>query len=120
MIESQFSYQQNSLKLFFNIKKYKVIINYLSTVKICSLKTLVLLKTVNFTIKRKTLTLLENEGLFVAVWTGLEPATPCVTGMYSNQLNYQTVFIKNSFLQKRCKYKLFFQLAKHLFYKKSC
>ena len=62
----------------------------------------------------------ENEGLFVAVWTGLEPATPCVTGMYSNQLNYQTVFIKNSFLQKRCKYKLFFQLAKHLFYKKSC
>ncbi len=27
-----------------------------------------------------------------AVWTGLEPATPCVTGMYSNQLNYQTNF----------------------------
>ena len=26
-----------------------------------------------------------------AVWTGFEPATPCVTGMYSNQLNYQTV-----------------------------
>ena len=26
-----------------------------------------------------------------AVWTGLEPATPCVTGRYSNQLNYQTV-----------------------------
>lgn len=25
-----------------------------------------------------------------ADWTGLEPATPCVTGMYSNQLNYQT------------------------------
>ena len=25
-----------------------------------------------------------------AVWTGLEPATPCVTGMYSNRLNYQT------------------------------
>src|SRR5690554_2614975 len=34
---------------------------------------------------------LETEGLFyLAVWTGLEPATPCVTGMYSNQLNYQT------------------------------
>ena len=27
---------------------------------------------------------------FIAVWTGLEPATPCVTGRYSNQLNYQT------------------------------
>ena len=26
-----------------------------------------------------------------AVWTGLEPATPCVTGRYSNQLNYHTV-----------------------------
>ena len=26
-----------------------------------------------------------------AVWTGLEPATPCVTGRYSNQLNYQTL-----------------------------
>ena len=26
----------------------------------------------------------------LAVWTGLEPATPCVTGRYSNQLNYQT------------------------------
>lgn len=26
----------------------------------------------------------------LAVWTGLEPATPCVTGTYSNQLNYQT------------------------------
>ncbi len=34
---------------------------------------------------------LSCEGLyFTAVWTGLEPATPCVTGRYSNQLNYQT------------------------------
>ena len=30
----------------------------------------------------------------MAVWTGLEPATSCVTGRHSNQLNYQT----NSFL----------------------
>ena len=29
----------------------------------------------------------------MAVWTGLEPATPCVTGRYSNQLNYHTVFL---------------------------
>ena len=28
---------------------------------------------------------------FLAVRTGLEPATPCVTGMYSNQLNYRTI-----------------------------
>ena len=28
--------------------------------------------------------------LLLAVRTGLEPATPCVTGMYSNQLNYRT------------------------------
>ena len=26
----------------------------------------------------------------MAVWTGLEPATSCVTGRRSNQLNYQT------------------------------
>jgi hypothetical protein len=32
--------------------------------------------------------------LTLAVWTGLEPATPCVTGRYSNQLNYQTNFSK--------------------------
>ena len=28
--------------------------------------------------------------MFIAVRTGLEPVTPCVTGMYSNQLNYRT------------------------------
>ena len=28
---------------------------------------------------------------FFAVRTGLEPATPCVTGRYSNQLNYRTM-----------------------------
>ena len=33
---------------------------------------------------------LTNVRLYLAVWTGLEPATPCVTGRYSNQLNYQT------------------------------
>ena len=29
----------------------------------------------------------------LAVWTGLEPATPCVTGRYSNQLNYHTILL---------------------------
>ena len=28
-----------------------------------------------------------EESFSVAVRTGLEPVTPCVTGMYSNQLN---------------------------------
>jgi hypothetical protein len=28
--------------------------------------------------------------LFLAEWTGLEPATPGVTGRYSNQLNYHS------------------------------
>ena len=27
----------------------------------------------------------------MAVWTGLEPATSCVTGRHANQLNYQTI-----------------------------
>ena len=29
----------------------------------------------------------------MAEWTGLEPATPGVTGRYSNQLNYHSVFL---------------------------
>ena len=29
----------------------------------------------------------------MAEWTGLEPATPDVTGRYSNQLNYHSVRI---------------------------
>lgn len=28
----------------------------------------------------------------LAEWTGLEPATPGVTGRYSNQLNYHSFF----------------------------
>ena len=40
--------------------------------------------------------------IFLAVWTGLEPATPCVTGRYSNQLNYHTSFGVHYF-QMRCK-----------------
>jgi hypothetical protein len=28
----------------------------------------------------------------MADWTGLEPATPGVTGRYSNQLNYQSAW----------------------------
>ena len=31
-----------------------------------------------------------NFDVDLAEWTGLEPATPCVTGMYSNQLNYHS------------------------------
>ena len=34
--------------------------------------------------------LLRLNSSLLAVRTGLEPATPCVTGMYSNQLNYRT------------------------------
>jgi hypothetical protein len=31
----------------------------------------------------------------LAEWTGLEPATPGVTGRYSNQLNYHSTFEVN-------------------------
>ena len=34
------------------------------------------------------------KGLFaLAEWTGLEPATPGVTGRYSNQLNYHSAWL---------------------------
>jgi hypothetical protein len=32
--------------------------------------------------------------LVLAEWTGLEPATPGVTGRYSNQLNYHSFNLK--------------------------
>jgi hypothetical protein len=44
------------------------------------------------TVKKKSLLINRLTGLR-AVWTGLEPATPCVTGRYSNQLNYHTKFL---------------------------
>ncbi len=37
---------------------------------------------------------ISHSPLSSAVWTGLEPATPCVTGRYSNQLNYHTKFLE--------------------------
>ena len=30
----------------------------------------------------------------LAEWTGLEPATPGVTGRYSNQLNYHSYYLE--------------------------
>jgi hypothetical protein len=59
-----------------------------------------------------------------AVRTGLEPATPCVTGRYSNQLNYRTVsFIKLTFLAicfpyKVCKCRLKYYFVNTLAKKK--
>ena len=50
-----------------------------------------------------------NQSFFVvcfllkAVRTGLEPATPCVTGMYSNQLNYRTNVFVSHLSRLRCK-----------------
>ena len=44
--------------------------------------------------------------LHFAVWTGLEPATSCVTGRHSNQLNYQTFFNRGA------------KIALHSFYAK--
>ena len=32
--------------------------------------------------------------LVLAEWTGLEPATPGVTGRYSNQLNYHSLVLQ--------------------------
>ena len=41
--------------------------------------------------KQKPLQINDLQGFYiVAEWTGLEPATPGVTGRYSNQLNYHS------------------------------
>ena len=42
-----------------------------------------------------------------AVRTGLEPATPGVTGRYSNQLNYRTIVSAMPFFERGCKDILF-------------
>ena len=53
--------------------------------------------------------------IFFAVRTRLELATPCVTGMYSNQLNYRTNFyvIFTSFSKASAKVLLFFDMTKY-------
>ncbi len=38
----------------------------------------------------------------MAEWTGLEPATPGVTGRYSNQLNYHSAWLQE-LLDNNCK-----------------
>ena len=42
------------------------------------------------TLKPDDLSVLRSLAALLAEWTGLEPATPCVTGTYSNQLNYHS------------------------------
>ena len=72
-------------------------------------KTVVIDHSTTFPIKKEGL---ENPLSLLAVWTGLEPATPCVTGTYSNQLNYHTVSWLNGLFQMRCKGKHFFYIGK--------
>ena len=53
--------------------------------------------------------------LLLAVRTRLELATPCVTGMYSNQLNYRTILSSSLFttpLKSLCKDTTFFETTK--------
>ena len=59
--------------------------------------------------QKKKESFIEPLYLLVAVWTGLEPATPCVTGMYSNQLNYHTILRS---LNCECKCSAFFCFCK--------
>ena len=55
----------------------------------------------------------------VAVRTGLEPATPGVTGRYSNQLNYRTICSDLCvFLERGCKGTHFFETCKFFLSKK--
>ena len=43
---------------------------------------------------------------YLAEWTGLEPATPGVTGRYSNQLNYHSWQEASLFLNSYQRFKL--------------
>ena len=50
----------------------------------------------------------------LAEWTGLEPATPGVTGRYSNQLNYHSVF-QSCRISREAYYTELFQSVKKFF-----
>ena len=52
----------------------------------------------------------------LAEWTGLEPATPGVTGRYSNQLNYHSVFRAFASSEKRIIQNFFNPSRKFLFF----
>ena len=60
------------------------------------------------TLKPDDLSVLRSLAALLAEWTGLEPATPCVTGMYSNQLNYHSVW-DGKYTLHFLLHKLFFQ-----------
>lgn len=49
----------------------------------------------------------------LAEWTGLEPATPCVTGRYSNQLNYHSAQVEKIIIAKEMfvNFFMFYQLV---------
>jgi hypothetical protein len=47
------------------------------------------------TTQQKALRLAHQGFAFLAEWTGLEPATPGVTGRYSNQLNYHSAAVND-------------------------
>ena len=85
---------------FINLINKKLIFSFIIA-KIASIRSMV------SWIKKKVPNLF---GTF-AVWTGLEPATPCVTGRYSNQLNYHTVF-NALVLDCGCKGKCYFLICK--------
>ncbi len=45
---------------------------------------------------------LQAAGFDLAEWTGLEPATPGVTGRYSNRLNYHSVSVCSAGFHRLC------------------
>ena len=51
--------------------------------------------------------------MFIAVRTGLEPVTPCVTGMYSNQTHHFVFLSLLSLSIAVAKVQLFFKPAIH-------
>src|SRR5210317_214119 len=53
----------------------------------------------------------------MAEWTGLEPATPCVTGRYSNQLNYHSSLLSAPSLpENRCRILMAFRTVSNAFH----
>ncbi len=51
---------------------------------------------VRIKVLKKKMAWITGHSALLAEWTGLEPATPGVTGRYSNQLNYHSIDLQSS------------------------
>ena len=74
---------------FFSFVKHYLIIFFINQILLTKPRQHHFFRRIPAALKKKARTT-RARAFFLAEWTGLEPATPGVTGRYSNQLNYRS------------------------------